>query len=483
MLNLTTTAAGIPVSPLYTDLYQWTMAQGYFVRGLHRAPASFDLHFRNNPFKGGFVIATGMEAAADYLAGFRFRADELEYLASLGFRKDFLAYLRRLRLQIDIHAVREGEVVFPHEPLARVTGPLLECQLAETLMINVTHFSSLVATKASRMVRAAQGRPLVDFGLRRAQGPAGMLASRAAYIGGASATSNVLAGQRYGLPVVGTQAHSWIQAIGDEARAFRDFARLYRENTVLLIDTYNTLKSGVPNLLKVLPGLQREGIRIRGVRIDSGDLAYLSKRVRAQLDEAGFADVQILASGQLDEYIIESLLNQEARIDGFGVGTKLATSYDEPALDMVYKLSMVRGRAEIKISDSLTKMNEPGLKKVWRYLDQDGNFLLDAIVLESEKRARQVLHPYYHHAATPVRGVAWEDLMVPLMRRGRLARRPVSAREARDYTASRLARLPEEHKRFYFPHIYRVGVSEKLFQLKERLIARRTGPRTREAAI
>jgi len=469
------TLGGIPSSPLYTDFYQLTMAQGYFVTGRHRQPAAFDLHFRTNPFKGGFLIAAGIDSALEYLTRFRFQAAEIAYLERQGFRKDFLKYLRNLKLTLSVDGVREGETVFAHEPLVRVTGPLLECQIAETLMINAVHFSSLVATKAARIVRAARGRPVMDFGLRRAQGPAGLLASRAAYIGGVTATSNVLAGQLYDLPVVGTQAHSWIQAAGGEEKAFLEFADLYREKSVLLIDTYNTLKSGMPHLLKVLPKLARRGIRIRGVRIDSGDLAYLSKRVRAQLDEAGFPEVQIVASGQLDEYIIESLLNQDAKIDGFGVGTKLATSYDEPALDMVYKLSMIGGRPELKISDSLAKMNEPGLKKLWRYFDESGEFLLDAIVLENEKNIRQVLHPYYHHAATPVRGLSWESLMQPMMRAGRRIRKLVSAKEARAYTAGRLERLPEEHKRFYFPHVYRVGVSEKLFQLKERLIARRIG--------
>ncbi|HTL47242.1 MAG TPA: nicotinate phosphoribosyltransferase [Verrucomicrobiae bacterium] len=471
----------IPHSPLYTDLYQFTMAQGYFFTRRHLQPAVFDLHFRNNPFEGGFVIASGIEEAADYFSDFRFHPGDLEYLRAQGFKKEFLSYLKGMRLRLDVEAVREGEVVFPHEPLMRVHGPLLESQLAETVLINLVHFSSLVATKASRIVRAARGRTVIDFGLRRAQGPAGFQASRAAYVGGVHATSNVLAAKTYGLPVSGTQAHSWIQAVGDEKQSFLDFGRLYRDQAVVLIDTYNTLKSGLPHLLEALEVLRREGIEIKGVRIDSGDLAYLSKRVRAQLDNAGFPKVQIFASGQLDEYIIESLLNQDAKIDGFGVGTKLATSYDEPALDMVYKLARIRDKPEIKISDSLTKMNEPGLKQVRRFYSEEGSFLLDAILLEGEKEVPQILHPFYQLANTPVRGLRHERLLQPLIRKGKRVRPKPAAAEARRYAQERLALLPEEHKRFYYPHIYRVGVSQKLFQLKERLIAGRLGVREKKA--
>jgi len=462
-------------SPLYTDLYLLTMAQGYYLTGRHQERAVFDLYFRNNPFHGGYLIAAGFEEAARYLAQFRFYAEDLRYLEKQGFRKSFLNHLKHFRFRFSAEAVLEGEVVFPGEPLLRAEGTLLECQLAETVLINLIHFPSLVATKASRIVRAAEGRSVVDFGLRRAQGPAGIFASRAAYIGGVNGTSNVLAGKWYGIPVLGTQAHSWIQAIRDEKKAFREFAEIYKDKTVVLIDTYNTLKSGLPNLLQVLNRLRKRGIEIKGVRIDSGDLAYLSKHVRRELDRAGFPGVQIIVSGQLDEYIIGSLLQQEAQIDGFGVGTKLSTSYEEPALDMVYKLSSIHGKPEMKISDSLGKMNEPGKKKVWRYFGPDGQFLLDAVLLDGEQTVKEILHPVFELASTEVKGLKYEPILKPLIANGRIVREAKTVSEIREYASARRSLLPEEHQRFYYPHIYRVGISRKLFELKERLIAKRMG--------
>lgn len=461
------------LSPLYTDLYQLTMAQGYFLTGLYRQKAVFDLTYRTNPFRGGYLIVNGIDEAVECLANLHFGKDDLEFLASQGFHKSFLRYLKNFRFRLDMDGVAEGEIVFPHEPLLRVQGSLPECQMAETLLINLVHFPSLVATKASRIIRAAEGRTVIEFGLRRAQGLAGLQSSRAAFIGGADGTSNTYAGKLYDIPVFGTQAHSWIQAFRDEEKSFLAFSRIHRERTVLLIDTYNTLQSGLPHLLSALKKLRREKIEIRGVRIDSGDLAYLSKKVRQCLDREGFAAVKIFVSGQLDEYIIESLLKQGAKIDGFGVGTKLATSYDEPALDMVYKLAMVNGFSEIKITDSMLKMNEPGLKKVWRYVGDEGEFLLDAIVLEKEKKINEVFHPFFSLARTPVERHTCRELFGPVMRRGKLVRSPRRVREIRDDVLKRLARLPEEHKRFYYPHIYRVGVSRQLFNLKQRLITER----------
>lgn len=465
----------IVLRPLYTDLYQLTMAQGYFLAGRHRQKAVFDLYYRSNPFRGGYLVIAGVDEVARFFSTFRFEVEDIEYLRGIGFQKKFLDYLKKFRFRFDMDAVPEGEVVFPHAPVLRVDGGLLECQLAETVLINMIHFPSLVATKAARIMQAAEGRSVVDFGLRRAQGYAGLLASRAAYIGGTDGTSNLLAGQIYGVPVFGTQAHSWIQAFGDEKKAFVEFARIYKGKTVLLIDTYNTLKSGLPHLLQALRELRREGIEILGVRLDSGDLAYLSKKVRASLDAGGYGKVKILVSGQLDEYIIESLLKQGAPIDGFGVGTKLVTSYDEPALDMVYKLCEIDGKPEIKISDSLEKMNEPGRKKLRRYFSSEGMPLLDALLLKEERRPAEILHPFYKLANTRVKDFKFEELQKPLMRRGKLSRpqRPVSV--IRDYARTRLALLPAEHKRFYYPHIYRVGVTRKLFRLKERLIAGRLG--------
>jgi len=471
------------LSPLYTDMYQLTMAEGYFLCGKHRAPAVFDLYFRTNPFKGGYLVCTGMQEAAEILSGFHFSRSDLVYLKKNGFSPKFLEFLKSFRFHLNIDAVKDGEIVFPHEPLLRIEGTLLECQLAETLLINLIHFPSLVATKASRMVRAAKGRSVIDFGLRRAQGTAGILASRAAYVGGLEGTSNALAGKHFEIPVFGTQAHSWIQAFRDEELAFLAFARIHQGETVLLIDTYDTLKSGLPNALKAMSKLGREGIRVRGLRIDSGDLAYLSKKVRESLDASGYPEVKIFASGQLDEYIIESLLLQGARIDSFGAGTKLVTSYDEPALDMVCKLSSVDGYPEIKISDSLIKMNEPGKKRIYRYIDQSGTFLLDALALADEKKITEVIHPVFELSRTNVKAMRFEEILFSLMRKGKAVREKQNAASAKKYAGERLKLLPEEHQRFYYPHIYRVGVSRKLFQLKEKLIQKRLGINGRERGV
>jgi len=461
------------LSPLYTDLYQLRMAQGYFLTRRHHQKAVFDLFYRSNPFKGGYVIAAGIDEVAQCLSGFCFKKDDLEYLEENGFQKSFLNYLRTFRFRFDMESVLEGEVVFPREPILRAQGTLLECQLAETILINMIHFPSLVATKASRVVRAAEGRSVIDFGLRRAQGLASLSASRAAYIGGTDGTSNVLVGKMYGVPIFGTQAHSWIQSFRDEERAFLEFARIYKNDTNLLIDTYSTLKSGLPHLIRAAKKLRKEGIEIQGVRLDSGDLAYLSKKVRQALDQEGFGKIQIIVSGNLDEYLVESLLKQNAKIDGFGVGTKLVTSYDEPALDMVYKLSTIDGHSEIKISDSLEKMNEPGTKKVWRFLGEGGEFLLDSVLLDSERKLQEVFHPFYKFANTPVSSLRHENLFTPLMKRGKIVRRSAPIAEIRAFAKQRLSQLPEEHKRFYYPHIYRVGISPKLFRLKEGLISKR----------
>ena len=449
------------------------MAQGYFLTRHHHARAVFDLFYRNNPFKGGYVIAAGITEVMQCLSGFQFQKDDLEYLKAHGFQEPFLKYLKSFRFNFNVDSVLEGEVVFPREPILRTEGTLLECQLAETILINLVHFPSLVATKASRCVRAAEGRSVVDFGLRRAQGLAGLHASRAAYIGGIDGSSNVLAGKTYGIPIFGTQAHSWIQAYQNEEKAFLDFARIYKNNTTLLIDTYSTLKSGLPHLIQAAKKLRKEGIEIKGVRLDSGDLAYLSKKVRQALDEEGFSKIQIIVSGNLDEYLVESLLKQNAKVDGFGIGTKLVTSYDEPALDMVYKLSTINGNSEIKISDSLEKMNEPGKKKIWRYLGDQNEFLLDSVLLEDEKKLREVYHPFFKFSSTPVTRLKQEPLLSPLMRKGKVVREQVPIYEMRAYAKARLAQLPDEHKRFHYPHTYRVGVSPKLFRLKERLIAKR----------
>src|SRR6185503_2642268 len=341
--------------------------------------------FRDNPFKGGYVVFAGLADLLEVLEGLSFGKEDLEYLREQGFQQTFLDYLKNFRFKGKIYSVREGEIVFPLEPIIRVEGTFLETQLIETLLLNFINFESLIATKASRMVQAAQSRKVVDFGLRRAQGLAGIQASRAAMIGGVTATSNVYSSFLYSLSPSGTQAHSWIQSFPDELTAFRKFVEIYPERSTLLVDTYNTLKSGLPNAIIVAKEMESKGHRLSGIRLDSGDLAYLSKRARIMLDEADLHYVKIVASNQLDEGIIKSLLDQNAPINVFGVCTSLLTGQDTPALDGVYKLSFYDGQPRLKISENLAKTSLPGVKKIIRYTDPEGFFYGDGILLEDEK--------------------------------------------------------------------------------------------------
>src|SRR5579859_839997 len=358
-------------SGLYTDLYELTMGQGYFLSGMAETPAGFDYFFRETPFKGGYVLFAGLNNLLEALEELSFGEDDLKYLKDLGFQAPFLEYLRKFKFKGRLYSVREGEVIFPLEPVVRVEGTLFETQFIETLLLNFLNFESLIATKASRMVLAARGRRVVDFGLRRAQGLAGTQASRAAVIGGVDATSNVFASLLFSLAPSGTQAHSWIQSFPDELTAFRRYAEIYPDNCIFLADTYNTLKSGIPNAITVAKELEQKGKKLIGVRLDSGDLAYLSKRSREMLDLAGLHYVKIVASNQLDEHIVKSLLDQGAPINSFGIGTNLVTGQDSPALDGVYKLSLLDGNPRLKISENVSKTSLPGLKKVVRYTDKD----------------------------------------------------------------------------------------------------------------
>ncbi|HSA96545.1 MAG TPA: nicotinate phosphoribosyltransferase, partial [Acidobacteriota bacterium] len=331
-------------SGLYTDMYQLTMAQAYFLDGTSGKPASFDYFFRRIPFEGGFVVFAGLADALDIIAGFCFSADDLDYLGSLGFRPEFLAYLGKFRFRGSILSVREGEIIFPLEPVLRVDGGLLEAQVIETALLNIVNFESLIATKAARLRIAAGPRGLSEFGLRRAHGFGGILASRAAVIGGCDTTSDVYAARRYGLKAAGTMAHSYIESHGDELEAFRRFSEAHPDGCIFLVDTYDTLRSGVPNAIVAAREMEARGRRLFAIRLDSGDLAYLSKKTRALLDDAGLGYVKIVASNLLDEHLIKSLLDQGAPIDVFGVGTELVTSKDAPALGGVYKVVWVGAR-------------------------------------------------------------------------------------------------------------------------------------------
>ncbi|MCS7086122.1 MAG: nicotinate phosphoribosyltransferase, partial [Bacteroidia bacterium] len=366
-------------------------------------------------------------------------------------------------------AMREGEVVFAFEPIVRVKAALIEAQLIETMLLNILNFQTLIATKAMRMRYAAGARTLMEFGLRRAHGRGGVQASRAAVVGGFDATSNVLAAQRYGLNVGGTMAHAWVQAFGDELEAFRRFARIYPDKTTLLIDTYDVLGSGLPNALVVAQELRAQGHELFAVRIDSGDLAYLSKKARHALDQAGFQNVKIFVTNDLDERLIASLLAQDAPIDGFGVGTKLVTAYDQPALGGVYKLISLKGKPRIKVSENVVKTTLPGVKTAWRYVDESGAFMADGVGPESAVAPSRLFHPFEPDVQTSVERYKPTPLLEKVMSGGKLVGSLPTVAAAADYARARFARLPDEHKRFDHPHIYRVGVAKQTLDLRRRL--------------
>ncbi len=459
-----------PHTGLYTDLYELTMAQGHFYAGRHDTPAVFDYFFRKNPYEGGFVIFAGLADLLEALQDFSYSPEAIEYLAAQGFKPEFLDYLRQFRFRGTIWAAREGEVVFPYAPIVRVEGTIVEAQLVETLLLNLLNFESLIATKAARMRLAAGNRIIAEFGLRRAQGYGAMQATRAAIVGGAHNTSNVLAGLLYGLPVTGTMAHAWVQSYEDELTAFRKFAEQYPERCILLVDTYDTLRSGLPHAITVAKELEQRGYRLFGIRLDSGDLAWLSKRARRMLDEAGLTYVKILASNQIDEYVIRSLREQQAPIDGFGVGTRLVTGHPSPALDGVYKLSEYAARPRIKVSENRKKITFPGRKVVVRYRNGEGKFFGDGIWLDGQPATRRIIHPHEPEKWSEVAHLPYEPLLHCVMQQGEPLEELPSPTQAAEYARQRLADLPDEHKRFEFPHIYKVGLSEELFALQQRLL-------------
>lgn len=454
----------------FTDFYELTMAQGYFLAGRHREPSSFDYFFRKLPFKGGYVVFAGLTDFLTYLKEFKFHDDELRYLESLGFTKEFLGFIRDFEFKGSIFSVKEGEIVFPNEPVLRVEGTLIEAQIIETLLLNIINFKSLIATKAARVRYSAGNRTVLDFGLRRAQGFGGLQASTASIIGGFDGTSNVYAGLVDGVNVSGTMAHSWIQSFPDELTAFRKYADFYPDACVLLVDTYNTLKSGVPNAIRVGKELEAKGHKLRAIRLDSGDLSYLSKNARAMLDAAGLGYVKIAASNQLDEYLIKSLVDQDAKIDIFGVGTKLVTAYDDPALDGVYKLGTIDGRPTLKISENIEKITLPGLKKITRFYNEDGSFYADGVSLHSEEKSEWIEHPLFPNKKVNISHLKAENIQHKVVDSGAVIKPLSSLAESAAYAQSRLQLLNPEHKRFDNPHVYKVGVSPALNQLKQTLI-------------
>jgi nicotinate phosphoribosyltransferase len=456
-------------SGLYTDMYELSMLQSYFLEGKHNQPAAFDYFFRTNPYNGGYVIYAGLNELLEILSDFHFSGEDIDYLHSLNMDDTFLDYLKSFSFKGTIQSVEEGSVVFPYEPVVIATGALAEVQVIETLLLNILNFSSLVATKASRMRLVAGDRALSEFGLRRAQGFGGMQASRAAVIGGFNSTSNVLAAKHYGLVPQGTMAHSFIQSFADELTAFRKYAELNPENCILLVDTYDTLNSGIPNAVKVGKELEQKGYRLSGIRLDSGDLAYLSAAARKILDENNLQYVKIVLSNQIDETVIRSLLEQGAPVDIFGIGTNLVTGHPDSALDGVYKLSMFNNIPRIKISDNVKKMSLPGVKKIIRFTGEDGFYRADAVVLEDEPVPERMFHPFEKEKSMNLSEFKSCEITKVFMERGKIISKGETAEFIREKVIENLSHLPAEHKRFEFPHIYKVGIGEKLMSLRENL--------------
>ncbi len=460
---------------LYTDFYELSMAQGYFLSGKKDEPAVFDYFFRTNPYKGGFTVYAGLADFLEGLRDFRFSASDIAYLKSIGLKDSFLNYLRDFSFRGDIFSMQEGEVVFPNEPALCVEGTLIECQLIESFLLNILNFESLISTKAFRVWLASGGRPFTDFGLRRAQGFGALHGSRAAVIGGASSTSNVLAGKHFKIPVSGTQAHSWIQSFDSELEAFRHYAQNNPENTTLLVDTYDTLKSGVPNAIAVAKEMESENHRLKAVRLDSGDLAFLSKKTRKLLDAAGLSYVKIVASNQLNEWIIQSLVNeQHAPIDAFGVGTELITGKPDAALDGVYKLAWVNNFPKMKISENPEKMTLPGRKKVCRYYDKKGKFYGDGILLKNQRteNTHTLLDLSFSEKSTGVAGLEHEELLTKVYSGQKMQFQKKNPTENFSFLKSRANKLPEEYKRFKNPSVYKVGISGDLLTLRNNLSGR-----------
>ena len=463
-------------SGLYTDFYELTMSQAYFLSGKKDERVVFDLYFRKNPFGSGYTVFAGLEDAIKAVLNFRFSENDLDYLESLGFDKSFLDYLKEFRFKGNIYAFREGDIVFNNEPLIKVEGNIIETQLLETMLLNFINYQTLIATKTRRMYYAAKGRVVVDFGMRRAQGFAAISGSKASYIGGAAGTSNTYAAKVYDIPAIGTHAHSWIQSFESEYEAFKRYADIYPDNTTLLVDTYDTLKSGIPNAIKVAKYLEQKGYKLKGIRLDSGDLAYFSKKARKMLDENGLHYVKIVVSNQLDEHIIDSLLDQNAPIDIFGVGTKLITSYSQPALDGVYKLAETNGRPTLKFSENTEKINLPGNKKVIRFLNGEGEFFIDGVILdeENEKEIKLLRHPSIPFKKTEIPdSLVYDKVFYKIVENGKPVYEFPPLSKVREFSLKRFEQLPPEFKRFVNPHVYRVGISDKLYTLRHNLIERR----------
>jgi nicotinate phosphoribosyltransferase len=471
---------------LLTDFYQLTMAYAYWKSGKAEEEAVFNLFFRKNPFQGGYTVAAGLDYIIDFCRNFRFEEDDLRYLREMQntdgsptFEPGFIEYLQNMEFSCDMEAVEEGTVVFPHLPLIKVKGPLIQCQLLETPLLNIINFQTLIATKAARIVYAAKGDAVLEFGLRRAQGIDGALAaSRAAYIGGCASTSNVMAGKLFGIPVSGTHAHSWIMSFDTELEAFKAYAEAFPDKCVFLVDTYDTI-NGVKNAIEVGKMLREKGKEMIGIRIDSGDLAYYSNIAREMLDAAGFPDAKIVASNDLDEQIITSLKMQEASINVWGVGTKLVTAYDQPALGAVYKLAAIKTEEgtwepKVKVSQQSIKINIPGIQNAVRY-SKNGKAIADMIYLEGEDLSNSqfmIIDPVDPTKRKKINtnGLDQEILLKPIFIKGQKVYERRDIHQIKQNAERNMGMFDKAHKRFVNPHIYPVGLEEKLYDIRTQLV-------------
>ena len=472
------------ISPLNTDFYELKMMAGLFRHAKLNDTATFDLYFRRLPFQGGYAIAAGLEIALEALENLRFEKDELDYLRSLGgarkvFAPDFIDWLKSYRFHGDVWGIPEGTAVFQDEPLMRVSGRLAECLLVETMLLCIINFQTLIATKAARLWEASRRGSIMEFGLRRAHGlDGGLSAARAAFIGGADATSNVRAGHVFGIPVKGTHAHAWVMAFPTELDAFRAFAETFPDQCVLLVDTYDVLRSGVPNTIKIAREMRTRGKIVAGIRLDSGDLAYLSRSARGMLDEAGFPEIKIIASNDLEELVIEEIIRNEGRVDIWGIGTNLVTGAGPGgvALGGVYKLVEHNGRPRIKLSDNIEKSTSPGRKQVYRLTEPNGDlYEADALTLEDEalKPGEDVLiidprNPLRRKRISSPKSC--DPLLTVVMKGGKRICEPEPLESARQRRIYALDHLDSSYKRMVNPHVYKVGVSQALWRVKEELL-------------
>ncbi|NBC82211.1 MAG: nicotinate phosphoribosyltransferase [Bacteroidetes bacterium] len=454
---------------LYTDFYELTMAQGYFYNHKQKEAAIFDYFYRTNPFNGGYAVFAGLSTALAMIQSFYFSEKDIDYLEQQGFQQEFLDYLSNFTFTGDVYAVSEGEIIFPHTPVLRVEGNIIETQIIESLLLNILNFQSLIATKAARIKYAAKDTLLLEFGLRRAQGWGGLLASKAAIIGGFQKTSNVLSAQRYNLEASGTMAHSWIQVFNTELEAFRAYANIYGNQTILLVDTYDTENLGIPNAIKVAHEMERKGKKLKGIRIDSGNLLEKSKLARKMLDENGLQYVTIVLSNQLDEFAIYDLLSNNAPVDAFGVGTALSVGIPDAALDGIYKLVDINGKPTMKFSDDKAKITMPGKKELVRYYNSNKTFAGDGICYPEETGN----NTYYSIPAGDqkfkMKGSKSKLLLTKVMEEGEMIVDQPTVYESQQYFLSRFAQLPDDFKSFQNPQKYIVGISPEIVKMQQLL--------------